>query len=59
MVTALAAMARAWIRTGRHRMDPVDDSAYYEDLAGRLYGLVITFSDTAAVVRCNHGVASA
>ncbi len=25
-------------------MDPVYDSAYYEDLAGRLYGLVITFS---------------
>jgi hypothetical protein len=40
----LAAMARAWIRTGRHRMDPVNDSAYYEDLAGRLYGLVIAFS---------------
>jgi hypothetical protein len=26
-------------------MDPVNDSAYYEDLAGRLYGLVIVFSD--------------
>jgi hypothetical protein len=26
-------------------MDPVNDSAYYEDLAGRLYGLVIAFSD--------------
>ena len=26
-------------------MDPVYDSAYYEDLTGRLYGLVITFSD--------------
>jgi hypothetical protein len=40
----LEVMARAWIRTGRHRMDPVNDSAYYEDLAGRLYGLVIAFS---------------
>jgi hypothetical protein len=45
MVTVLAAMARAWIRTGRHVLDPVHDSAYYEDLAGRLYGLVIVFSD--------------
>lgn len=26
-------------------MDPVYDSAYFEDLAGRLYGLVISFSD--------------
>lgn len=26
-------------------MDAVNDSAYYEDLAGRLYGLVIVFSD--------------
>jgi len=26
-------------------MDPVNDSAYYEDLTGRLYGLVIVFSD--------------
>jgi hypothetical protein len=38
-------MARAWINTGRHRVNPVHDSAYYDDLAGRLYGLVITFSD--------------
>ena len=29
MVTALAATARAWTRTGRHRMDPARDSAYY------------------------------
>jgi hypothetical protein len=26
-------------------VDPVYDSAYFEDLAGRLYGLVISFSD--------------
>jgi hypothetical protein len=26
-------------------MNPVYDSAYYEDLAGRLYGLAIRFSD--------------
>ena len=26
-------------------MDPVYDTAYYEDLAGRLYGLVIRLSD--------------
>ena len=26
-------------------MDPTHDSAYFEDLAGRLYGLVISFSD--------------
>ena len=26
-------------------MDPAYDSAYYEDLAGRLHGLVISFSD--------------
>jgi hypothetical protein len=26
-------------------VDPAYDSAYFEDLAGRLYGLVITFSD--------------
>ena len=26
-------------------MDSVYDSAYFEDLAGRLYGLVISFSD--------------
>jgi len=26
-------------------MDPVYDAAYYEDLAGRLYGLVIRLSD--------------
>ena len=26
-------------------MDPVYESAYHEDLAGRLYGLVIIFSD--------------
>jgi hypothetical protein len=45
VVTALAAMARAWIRAGRHRMDPVNGSASYEDLAGRLYGLVIVFCD--------------
>ena len=44
MATAPAAMARAWTRTGRHRMDPVHDPAYYDDLAGRLYGLVIAFS---------------
>ena len=32
----------------RYRMDPVYDSAYYEDLAGQLCGLVITFSGQAA-----------
>ena len=26
-------------------MDPTHDSAYFEDLPGRLYGLVISFSD--------------
>jgi hypothetical protein len=26
-------------------VDPVYDTAYFEDLAGRLYGLVISFSD--------------
>ena len=26
-------------------MDPAYDPAYFEDLAGRLYGLVISFSD--------------
>ena len=26
-------------------MDPVYDTAYYEDLAGRLYGLVIRLGD--------------
>ena len=26
-------------------MNPVHDSAYFEDLAGRLYGLVIIFAD--------------
>ena len=26
-------------------MDPLYDSAYFDDLAGRLYGLVIIFSD--------------
>ena len=26
-------------------MNPVYDPAYFEDLAGRLYGLVISFSD--------------
>jgi hypothetical protein len=26
-------------------VDPLYDSAYFEDLAGRLYGLVIIFSD--------------
>ena len=26
-------------------MNPVHDPAYFEDLAGRLYGLVIIFSD--------------
>ena len=36
-------------RAGRYRMDPGYDSAYYEDLAGRLYGLVITFSDRLPV----------
>jgi hypothetical protein len=25
-------------------LDPADDPAYFEDLAGRLYGLVISFS---------------
>ena len=75
-VTAPAAMARAWIRTGdarpvaalvaqvpaqaaasrpagdrtparggEYRVNPVHDPAYFEDLAGRLYGLVIIFSD--------------
>ena len=30
---------------GLKRMDPVYDAAYYEDLAGRLYGLVVRLSD--------------
>jgi hypothetical protein len=30
-------------------MDPVYDTAYYEDLAGRLYGLVIRLDDRLSV----------
>ena len=30
-------------------MDPVYDTAYYEDLAGRLYGLVIRLGDRLSV----------
>ena len=30
---------------GLKRMDPVYDTAYYEDLAGRLYGLVVRLGD--------------
>ena len=33
---------------GGYHVDPVYDSAYFEDLAGRLYGLVVIFSDRLA-----------
>jgi hypothetical protein len=32
-------------RGGEYRVAPMHDQAYFEDLAGRLYGLVIIFSD--------------
>src|SRR5947208_666646 len=40
-----AALVTPFACPGVRRMDPVYDTAYYEDLAGRLYGLVIRLDD--------------
>src|SRR5438067_10505777 len=44
-----AALVTPFAGPGVRRMDPVYDTAYYEDLAGRLYGLVIRLDDRLSV----------